>query len=314
MEKICGMYHVNNQANSYGKGVELAITFFDLFNGKINPLFPARCLMFGHLPDSAWGVTIGDIVQLDMHKIMQGVSRFEGSSEEKVLLLKGLILYTITHELFHLEQDMDKYFRLSNDETEVRKLIEDSCHCATTSFLVGLKKFHLLPMDIIPEFDYYRPMLQTFTGWSEMDVDRYAMNLKSYYRITNPYHKVMWLANGYIMGNFSIGLEPDTIAYEFLTRSHSLMASIYIGKKLYRSGYIAYMHKLTSPRSIMDLINPLILLNSQGFCGSTHVSSVTNDHFPGTEWITVEAEVSEPFYWQIVEQLPSDEQPIPPII
>lgn len=317
MENVYDMYHVDNQANSYGKGVELATTFFNLFNGKINPLFPARCLMFGRLPDGAWGGTIGDIIQLDIHKIMKDVSqfsRFGKSTEDKLSMIKGLVLYTITHELFHLEQDMSKYFSLSNDETEVRKLIEDSCHCATTNFLVVLKKDNILPINLDSTFTYLRPMLKTFTGWSEEDADRFSMNLGSYYRIENPYHKAIWFANGYIMGNFSIVSEPGTLDYEFLRKNHSLMVSIFIGEKMYRYGYIAYMHRWTSPRAIMDLINPLILLTTQGFCGPVHIAERSSDRFPGVSWLTVKADVSDPFYWKIVEQLPSDEQPIPPII
>ena len=314
MEKIESLHYVDNQANSYGKGVELATTFFNLFNGKINPLFPARCLMFGCLPNGAWGGTIGDIIQLDMHKIMKDVSQFGKSTEEKLCMIKGLVLYSIAHELFHLEQDMSKYFSFSNDETEVRKLIEDSCHCATTNFLIGLKQFNLLPMDLVPEFHYYRPMLKTFTGWSEEDDDRFSMNLESYYRIENPYQKAIWFANGYLMGIFSIVSEPGTLHYEFLRENHSLMTSIYIGEKLYRSGYIAYMHRWSSPRAIMDLINPLILLSTQGFCGPVHIAEASIDSFPGVAWLNVKAEVSDPFYWKIVEQLPSDEQPIPPIL
>ena len=168
MEVDLGTYQADNHANSYGKGLELATTFFNLFNGKINPLFPARCLMFGHLPDGAWGSTIGDIVQLDMHKIMQDVSRFGEPTKGKILLLKGIILYSIVHELFHLEQDIAYYSDLTSNSDEMTKLIEDSCHCATTNFCVGLEKYNLLPMDLVSRFEYYRPVLETFTTPSQI--------------------------------------------------------------------------------------------------------------------------------------------------
>lgn len=314
MEVELGMYQADNQTNSYGKGRELATTFFNIFNGKINPLFPARCLMFGHLPDGAWGGTIGDIVQLDMHKIIQDVSRFGEPAEGKILLLKGIILYSIAHELFHLEQDIARYTDFTNDDAELRTLVEDSCHCATTNFCVGLEKYNLLPIDLVSRFEYYRPMLDTFTNWPEMDTDRYVQNLESYYTISDPYHKALWFANGYTMGNFTLNIEPNTLYYEFLRENHSLMASIYVGERLYRSGYLAYLSQWSSPRAIMDLLNPLILLHAQGFVGPVYASAAFNENFPGTAWLMVKADVSEPFYWQIVEQLPSDEQPIPPIL
>lgn len=308
------MYQVDTQTNSYASGITLATTFFNLFNGKINPLFPARCLMFGHIPDGAWGITIGDIIQLDMHKIIQDVATSNESSDDKILLFNGIILYSLAHELFHLEQNMSIYFKLSQDEDEIRTLIEDSCHCATTNFCNGLKEYNLLPLDFSTKFDYYRPKLDTFTGWDEMDVNRYLQNLNSYYMISDPYQKALWFANGYIMGHFSLDSEPNTLEYDFLRQNHSLIALVYIGEKLYRSGYIAYLNQWSSPRAIMDLINPLILLHMQGFTGPMVLSAAYNENFPGTVRLTIKADVSEPYYWQIVDQLPSDEQPIPPIL
>ena len=319
MEKVWGMYRLDNHTNSYGKGADLAISFFAHFNGKINPLFPARCLIFGRTPEEekAWACTIGDIIQIDIHKIMRTVEQLDYSAADKVEAYKGLILYCVAHELFHLEQDVALYFDLTTDKNEAIQLVEDSCHCATTNFLVGFGKFNMIQADFLPyNFSYIRPLLETFTGWGEIDSARFDQNLRSYYTLTNPYHKALWYMNGYIMGNFSNKDEPNTVYDHYLRDgTHTLMASVYVYDKLYRSDYLAYLGQWSSPRAIMDMINPLILVRSQGFNGEIAVESRGSvDTFPGTTWLNIWPIIFDPFYWQIVEQLPSDQQPIPPIL
>ncbi len=317
MDKVWGMYQLDNQTDSYGKGAELAAAFFHHFNGKINPTFPARCLMFGRAPEEerAWACTIGDIIQIDLHKIMRTIEQLNYSAEEKVEAYKGMILYCIAHELFHLEQDIALYFDLTTDDNEAISLVEESCHCATAAFLMAFKKFNLFQADFLPHyFSYARPSLKTFIGWDEMDGARFRQNLRSYYPLTNPYHKALWYMNGYIMGNFSNEAGPDTVDYYLRGGVHTLMASVYVGDKLYRSDYLAYIGKWSSPRAIMDMINPLILVRSQGFDGKIAVEERYADSFPGMCWLNIWPIISDPFYWQIVEQLPSDQQPIPPIL
>lgn len=315
------VHTLDDQANTYGKGVELAAGLFTFLNGKVNPKFPARCLLFGRISNGSredYGVSTGDVVQLDMHTILEAIQRFQGrvSAEERLAAYKGLILYCVVHELFHLEQDLEYYNRISPDRVTAETLVEESCHCKTVEFLKLYSLTNMLKFDSGVALQYARPVLGYFLPWEEEDTDRYQQMLRSYYPICNPYNKALWYVNAYIFGKATLDRNDENSVFRFPNEGfHSIYVTVRVGNRGVAHGYLSYMGQWTSPSEMMHLVNPIIMLSSQGFNRHIHLSQlISPDKYPGLVWLEVTIPNVPEAALQIVSQLPSDQQPIPPIL
>lgn len=312
-----------NQPNTYGGGVEFATAIFKFFNGKINPLFPARYMLFG--PCSAantkgdFGASYGDVIQVDMHRVLEFIS-LSGYSVESY---KGLILYTVIHELLHLEQDFSVYYQLTSTEQEAEELIERSCHCMTYAYLKSLSDENLFGFEFGPQLSYSIPHLSWFVqdvskreDWEDVELQL----LRSYYRIPNPYNKALWFLNAYVYGNPSLCRNDLNTIWSLTKEYQTVFMTVEIGGERVRSGYVTYMGKWLSPRAIMDVLNPIIVAVQQDRVSfhpevpTVDVDALINEkEFPEVVWVQVRLN-SNMTTIEIVNQLPFDEQPIPPIL
>ena len=314
------VYTLDNQANTYGKGIELAAQLFTLLNGKVNPKFPARCLLFGPVSDESgdYGISAGDIIQLDMHKILGAIQRFrdEVSAEERLAAYKGLILYCVVHELLHLEQDLEYYNRISPDRGTAEALVEESCHCRTVEFLKLYNLSNMLGFDVGTAFQYARPLLSYFLPWEETDTDRYEQMVRSYYPICNPCTKALWYVNAYAFGRATLDRSDEDSVFRYPNDGyHSIYVTVKIGNREVAWGYLSYMGQWVGSSEMMQLVDPIILLSVQGFNMRNHLSQfVSPEKYPGLVWVNIQVPDVPEAAIQIVSQLPSYQQPIPPIL
>lgn len=314
-------YDFSIEEDSYAKGCEFAAHIFTTFNGRINPSFPARYLLFGTISSNPYdfAVTAGDIVQIDIHKILRRIHEiFDGKVERmgKIECFRGLIIYSIVHELLHLQQDLEYYYRIIPNNEEAEEVIEMSCHCMTEATLKSLTASNLIYFSLDDSFSCFIPSLGMFLGWQrEEDAGRFEELVRSYYPLQCYQRKDLWYANAYLFGCTprKPDRSDDTI-FNLAQENHSIFIDIGIGKWYQNCNYLSYMNRWMTPRTVMGLVNPLILLSMQGFSRKTSISEYRSDDFPGMAIFKVEVDDPSGQALQIVSQLPTDEQPVPPIL
>ena len=312
---------INNDVFTYGQGVEFASIMFKFLNGRINPNLPARYLLIGKIGNSdpldtgVVGDNIGDIVQLDIDGIMRTsmMNTSEMTRKEKSDRFKGLILYCLIHEILHIEQNMATYYKFGFDEETTTTLIEESCHCATSYIFNQLVQSNILQIEFDPPITFEIPSLTNFILWSnEKDsYDRILQAYHSYYRIGNPYEKVMWLLNSFLSPDPI--LDDASILYDYVEKGYSsILLNVVINEKICQTGYLLYLNYLQPPLEIMKTIDFMVFMQKQGM-KDIYIKHLTNPNFPELIVINVEYQGDNRFL-EIVKQIPSNEFPIPPIM
>lgn len=315
---------INNNVFTYGQGVEYAYTMFKLLNGRINPILPARYLLIGrceYFQEGIIGDVIGDVVQLDIDGIMRKCILNTNNTitrKEKSDRFKGTILYCLIHELLHIEQNMATYYSFGLDDDTTEILIEESCHCNTAYTCNQLIESDILMAEVIPPVSLDIPALDNFIPWIEEDdsSDRLVQAYQSYYRITNPYEKVLWLMN-LLLFSHEEGFHPSISTpfklHEYMNQGYSsVLLNIFVNQKICRTGYLIYLNYLQPPFEIMKLLDLMILMQKQGNDRITY-KNLINKNFPNLMIIEVEYRGDDSLL-EIVKQIPSNEFPVPPIM
>lgn len=190
---------IQNPINfSYSQGIEYVKFIFNSFNGKINHLFPAKYIVFDiNNEKDILGKAIGDIVIIYMHNILKFINttlQYQYTITEKNI--NCLIFYIVIHELFHLNQDFNKYIsQYSKDRLETA--IEDSCNVESIEFLQRL--IHI---------DFYRTQfnLDNFVYEYIMNIYNkvknkiYNQNIK-YHPLKNTSEKILYILNNILFNN-----------------------------------------------------------------------------------------------------------------
>ena len=315
---------LNYSVNSYGTGIQYATTIFNILNGRINPVFPARYLLVDNSTkvEGELGDNIGDVVQINIHNILKSAIGDNKGSPSDIISLgyKGLIAYVIIHELFHLEQDLEVYPQLTNGDEEIAdRLIEDSCHCAALYYMNLMKSRGLIEFEFGHEFDNMTiPEPEHFIQWTRdepPDLGRLQVTFDSFYTLKNPYKKIFWLIQQYIFDYPTQTPQLSCWDYSPILNYmkdgfHSILITIKLNDQVYKSDYVVYMDTIQPPSTIMGVIDILILLQKQGITPVLFQEGISKD-YPGLLNLMICYETDYPILMQIVNQLPNGEQPIP---
>lgn len=190
-----------NTVSTYSQAMQFATKIFHYLNGKVNYMVPASCLLFGNssMKEKCLGDTTLDIVEINIPNIFHlyaGEKYYEDS-------IKGAIIYTLIHELLHLDQDFEAYERLSNDKELVTNMIEQSCHAFSLRVFNDL--CFTLSRDLNEEF-FIVPTSDVFMNIPIDDYQQYKAWENSYYRVSSYEQKAVFSLNSYFDIDFPAGL------------------------------------------------------------------------------------------------------------
>lgn len=291
---------VASPITTYGQGVRFANAIFNLFNGKVNPTFPARLMLFSPVwEEHILGYSYGDVISIDIHEIMKSCCMTP-------IVLKGQILDTVIHELFHVGQDWPLYFSLSSSIEEVHTLIEASCRAATSNWIWQLKASGIrdslgrhIDLGIAPQ-----PQIDGMH-----DLEMFQQALYSYYPVKNPLDKAVYYFNIMLM---DLKERSDNL-YNYSSYPN-VAVEVWINERLVSQGLVRH-NGIWLATAMMDTIRPVIehLIMSRRTSMLYWRQTDINTDSSETVRIVSAFETEDPTSY-IVYQLPSDEQPIPPIV
>lgn len=222
---------------------DYAINVFNYFNGKINTVIPAHCLLFncGDNSYGCLGTSLGDIVFIDLDHIYTIAKDYQYTSKKDI---QSFIDYTIIHELLHLNQDTYEYIKtfINLYGSEVCKtIIENACHTKTHYTILELVKSNILEFDI--------PIFNLFTNINTPD--QYQQYLNSYYPLRDPMNKIFELLeyiNDYDV--LSILQEEPNIRF--------IRWDIKFRDKFITTDYIYYNNQWLPYWHILNMLRPLL--------------------------------------------------------
>lgn len=292
---------VASPITTYGQGVRFANAIFNLFNGKVNPTFPAKLMLFSPvLEENILGYSFGDVISIDIHEVMKDCCPAPA-------VLKGKILDTVIHELFHIGQDVPFYYSLSSSTEEVHTLIEASCRAATSNWIWQLKASGIrdsfgrhIDLGIAPQ-----PQIDGMYDLEEM----FQQALYSYYPVKDSLDKAVYYFNLMIMRS----KDPSDNLYNY-TSYPNVAVEVWINKRLVSQGLVRH-NGIWLPTAMMDTIRPAVVYlimsrrTSTLFCQQIDINTDASE----TVHIVSTFETEDPLFY-IAYQLPSDEKPIPPIV
>ena len=234
-----------------GCATAYATDIFNNLNGKINYMIPANKIIFGNssMDDFCIGDTVLDIVEINIPHIYKLCNEEDGFINPAKV--RGYILYSIVHELLHIDQDHLKYRDLlkQNNIYDINtedQIIETSCHAMT---------FHIIKNLMEGPFWEDQPnqekiMISTsFIPYTQDEQLQCWIN--SYYRVTNP------ADNGIYGLNDICGI--DFRDYIVNQCSFALLY-IYWNNVYMGGGYIYYLNTWLSPQYIFDILRPIGLV------------------------------------------------------
>lgn len=208
---------------NYSTAMRFASQMFKYLNGKVNYVVPASCLLFGNnsMGDGCFGDMSLDIVEINI----PGIFKVYGYDTDTI---KGFIIYSIIHELLHLDQDIRAYERICNDNIEtMTRLIEQSCHAMTLKIFED--SFFSLSHDW-DQNDFILPTTEVFMNIPRTDHTQYDSWLNSYYRVPSYEEKAIHTLCSYLEidfeqsvlgGNCSnsileVNMNGNTIGYQYI--------------------------------------------------------------------------------------------------
>lgn len=182
---------------SYSHGIEYARFLFNDLNGKINPIFPAKYLIFdlNDEPD-VLGKSVGDVVIIYMHNILKLIDNtLKKQYDLNIQKIHSLIAYILIHELFHLNQDFNKYISQYPKEN-LNTAIENSCNIMTINFLQKIinntyyKSYFNLDIELFPYIlDIYNK------------VQNIQYNYSKYYELEHASDRISYIINNLLFNN-----------------------------------------------------------------------------------------------------------------
>lgn len=184
---------------SYSQGIEYARFVFHNLNGKINPIFPAKYLIFDLNDEKdVLGKSVGDIVIVYMHNILKLIDfTLKNQYELNEKKIHTLIAFVVIHELFHLHQDFNQYISQYSKEN-LNIAIEDSCNIKTIEFLESInnheyyKTYFDLNMELFPYiYDIYNKVKNI----------KIINNNFKFYELQNASDRICYILNNLLFNN-----------------------------------------------------------------------------------------------------------------
>lgn len=310
---------------TFGQAEVFAMDVFQWLNGKINPHFPAKQIIFSYSSaPQAMGSSYADIVQINMHNILTDtVSFFDVEARSK--LLKGHIIYVITHELLHLEQDFAEYYKkYGKDRDMMDYVIERDCHTMTSyvmnKWLVDGHDSLYLEFDLgdiaYPDLGNFikfngknirEVMLDGLSSFEENRVPSYTKKIE--YLISNILSLDKCVTGDYIYNMRDYISDPVNGI-----PTHTIIMYVYWNRvQLLKQCYVIFNGIMCNPIEIMDCVRPVFIgINNPDYKSckvSTRIGALAD--FPGTISISISLDCPNTEYIKdIVYRLPNGVKPI----
>ena len=261
---------VPKEIHTYADVVRFSQEMFMYFNGRVNPHFPARDIMMGHTKKhTVQGRNVGDVVVVYPHNIL----RFADSVRDTVnnepykvsCILKGIVLYTIIHELLHMEQDFKAY----HDKYGIDDIyhIEEACHIMTCKYMDYLYSSQCYAMDIDPEiFECFSPAITSFLHMSKRKANKLLKQADSiFYAISDPIQKALYFWDTMLGGTFEMYSDNSSITGlknpETGDKAETILMNLYIDRKIQVNDmYIKYAGKWMPLDVMMSIPRSLIII------------------------------------------------------
>lgn len=235
-----------HNVTSYSGAMQFAIDVFNYFNRKINYIIPAHCLLFGNSKmNGAYGDTTLDVVELNLPNIFSDITSNSMYKENEI---RGLIVYTIIHELLHIDQNIAVYKNLTKNKQEFSKLIELSAHAMTFKIfnqIVDQVLFTDLNLSSI-----YIPSSLSFMSIKPEETEKIEIWKHSYYRVSNIIENAVYFLNYFSGINFIETVKKYSLSY--------LVLNISIDGILIKSDYVYYLDTWLA-FSIFTLLRPIAI-------------------------------------------------------
>ena len=236
----------NYDVSNYSGAMKFATDCFHYLNGKVNYMIPANCLIFGHNNmGDAYGDTTLDIVEINIPNISRVAKKGGFLDESK---FRGLIFYTVLHELLHLDQDISLYESIFRNygKKKITEIIEQSCHAMT------LKVFNdILNCSFYDDFDLDTiaiPSSEIFMNIPYTDTDQIEQWVNSYYRVQNIAEKALYFLGCY--------LNIDFLETAIVEEATNILVNLTINNKPSGCEYVYYLRQWMVPQ-IFNLLRPI---------------------------------------------------------
>ena len=246
---------------SYGDVIDFSKYTFDFFNGKINYLFPLKKAIISYTTDpNIYAYTVGDIMVLYPHNMLM---YFQRSNITNIKIIKGIIIDTILHELFHSMQDFDKYIKMDN----AQYLIEMSNEAKTIEELCKILNNPYLAMSSF-DFDL------------SVDISQYDNFLQYYYQIDSPLSKALyWL-------KAVLGIRDDINS--LLSDSDTVILNLKdIQNNTLVSNPIILNSRYTHYNNIMSVLSPIFINKINGLINGIRINYYKNNDISNTTFIDI---------------------------
>lgn len=238
---------------SYSHGIEYAKFLFNNLNGKINPIFPAKYLIFDlNDEQDILGKSVGDVVIIYMHNILKLIdTTLKNQYELNDKKIHSLIAYILIHELFHLNQDFNKYISQYPKEN-VNTAIENSCNIMTINFLQKIinnsyyKNYFHLDIELFPYIlDIYN------------NVQNIQYNYPKYYELQYASDKISYIINNILFNN------EDNLLLWIKKRKWRFVYLEYQYDSIVQNGDLIYLENhYVNHNIILRMLDKLLLLLS----------------------------------------------------
>lgn len=239
---------------SYSQGVEYIRLLFHSLNGKVNPIFPAKYLIFDlNVEPDVLGKSVGDIVIIYMHNILKLINsdlKYKYNMTNKKI--KCLLAYILLHELFHLDQDFNKYIS-QYPKDNLKIAIENSCNNITIEFLNNIinYKWYREYFDLdIELFSYINDI------YNKVQNIPFA-NYNKYYKLQTVDDKISYILNNLLFqneDNFLLLIKKNKWSFVYLE---------YRFDGIVQNGDLIYLNNhYVNHNIILKLLDKLLLLLS----------------------------------------------------
>lgn len=289
------MYYQRYDVSNYSGAMKFASEVFHYLNGKVNYMIPANCLIFGHSNMGAcYGDTTLDIVEINIPNI-SNISRQDGLNESK---FRGLIFYTILHELLHIDQDTGLYDAMFSNlnKKDVTEILEQSCHAMT------IKVFQdILDNSFFYDFDIEDiavPSSEIFMNIPMTETDKVEQWVNSYYRVKNVAEKAL-----YFLGTY---LDIDFLATAIEYQASNILLEVKMNGKPIGCDYVYYLNQWMVSR-IFNLLRPIAFLtkaksNTTPLQVISEAKTYVDENNNKNGYIILSADVRTPYQLQVVNQ------------
>jgi len=243
---------------SYSGAIQFASDVFRYLNGKVNYIIPANQLLFSNpVMGSSFGDATLDIVEINLHNILKDINSIQPNR------IAGLILYTITHELLHIDQHMFIYSSLANHNLQqTEELIELSAHVMTSKVLE-----QIIDGSFFDDFDIEEvalPPPEMFMEIPAYDINTLSIYENSFYRVPSPIENAVFYLTKYLDVDFDELLQTN--------RPINIILTLNLNNKLLGTDYIYYLYHWL-PIQIFNLLRPLVILQKGSLEPNTTVTN-----------------------------------------